>query len=106
MRFQAGEIFLVRGQPAPGRDHGFSSLRQLGNNLPLPVSKRRLAILSENLINAFSSARLDNMVGIEKRKMQRRSKHLAGRRFSGAHEADKGDVLELPSALHARNLTK
>jgi hypothetical protein len=66
--------------------------RQFFHDPPLPVTKRRLAVLLKDVIDRLAGTRFDDVVGIQKGEMEMLGGHPAGDRLAGAHEADECEV--------------
>ena len=71
MSFQAGQVGLIRGQAATGRDDSFVAARQFFDDSALPFAEGGFAVVLENLLNRCARSRFDNVIGVQEREMQR-----------------------------------
>jgi len=100
MAFEAGEIIGIHRQAAAGRNDGFLSQSKLGDDFPFQLAEGRFAVLGKNLADAFIRPRLDDVIGIQKSKVQLLGDELAHGRFPRSHEANERNVLNVALGAH------
>src|ERR1019366_3497416 len=100
------KVFQVGRQAAAGGNHGFVSRRKFADNLPFQRAKNRLAVLGKNIGDGASSAALDEVIRVEKIKMQQLGDQVANRGLARAHETDEREVDELAVVLYGDGLAE
>ncbi len=104
MTLETGEVRWIGRQTAAGGDEMFRERFQLVNDFGFELAESGFAVLGEDLRNRFADARLDELIRIQKREVQRAGDQLSDGRFPGAHEADEGEIVDLPRAAHQLQL--
>ena len=82
----------VHEGPATRRQNARPSLQQTGDDLPLPVPEKSLAVLLEDIADLLSArGRLDLVVGIDEAQFEPLGQAPADRRLATAHHPDQDD---------------
>ena len=100
MAFEAGEIVRIYRQAAAGGNDGFFARGEFSDDFFFHCAEGRLAVLRENITDGFARARLDHLIGIQKRKMELMGDDLSYGGFARSHEADERNVLNLSPGAH------
>jgi len=98
---EARQVCFIGRQTTAGGNDGFITPGQFFDDSLLPFAEGGFAVVLEYFLNGCARSRLDNIIGVQKRKMQGVRHQSAHRGFSGSHEADKRKVPDLAGAVHA-----
>src|ERR1035437_562469 len=100
------EIFQIGGQATAGGNHGFVSRSQFSHHLPFQGAESRLTFPRKNVGDCPPGAGLDEIVRVEKIKMQMLGDHAANGGLARAHEADERENDELAVVVHGDGLAE
>jgi hypothetical protein len=100
VRFERCDIPLVGRKTAARGNHGPFTATQFLHNPGLHLSKRGLALMFKNILDARASAADDNVVRIKEGVVERVRDKPSNRRFACPHEADQRQVPYVPGRVH------
>lgn len=104
MALEAGEIEFIRRQTAAGGNNSFVAPFQFFDDAVFPFAECWLAMVLEDFLNRCARSGLDDIVRIQKGKMQSVSCEPPHRRFSGPHKTDQREIPDLAGAVHSLGL--
>ena len=105
MRLKLFQVILVRGQAAAGGNDQSRAGRQFPQDRLFQLPKRRLALVAENFGNGHAGFGFNQCVRIHKSEIQLGGHGLADNGFARAHEADEGQVTDMPCGVHRDLIT-
>ena len=88
-------VFGPQHRATTGGQHARPLLGERVNHLSLNLAKPRLALALKKLADRATQARLNRLIGIDKRQLQAPGKLAAHGRFTGAWEAYEGDQSQI-----------